>query len=289
MTKSYVHFVKSAQRVLEVLEYFDNEKTSASVTDISRALSYPQSSTSVLLRCLRELGFLYYNRAHRTYRPTARAALLGCWADNGNYRGGKVLSLVDALEERFGETVVVSCGQVDYAVHHLYVARGSAPGSIAIQKGKSGPTLHSIQGELILASYPDQQIRLALHRLNAEEEDPKYRFNITTKLSEMQALRQRGWAISQCPEADGTGSVAIMIPRHNGGGRMIVSIFANFEMIEERGKEIMEEMRQARDDIFGMTPDNVVDNAETIKQIYARGKSNIYGGDRMSLDIPRSQ
>jgi DNA-binding IclR family transcriptional regulator len=240
------------------------------------------------LRCLKELGFLYYNRAHRNYRPTARAALLGCWADNGNYRGGKILSLLDALAERFGETVVLSSAQADYAVHHLHVLRGSSPDAVAIRKGRCGSVLHSNQGELVLASYPDAQIRLALHRVNAEEEDPQRRVNIGAKLAEMQALRQRGWAMSQSPDADGTGSIAILIPRRNGGGRITVSIFSTFDVIEERGNEILKEMLRARDEIFGISLENM-NIPEPARANVARSRSNIYGGDKMSLDIHRSQ
>src|SRR5579864_6351280 len=101
------HVVKSARRVLEVLEYFDAENPSATVGDISKKLHYPQSSTSILLRCLRDLGFLYYNRTTRKYRPTSRSALLGCWAEGGAYRGGRMLDLLDAVAKRVGETVVL--------------------------------------------------------------------------------------------------------------------------------------------------------------------------------------
>ena len=49
--------IKSAQRVLEVLEYFTHDREEATVMDIARAMGYPQSSTSELLSrttaCLR--------------------------------------------------------------------------------------------------------------------------------------------------------------------------------------------------------------------------------------------
>ena len=68
---------RSIKRTLEVLEYFDEENPSASVGGISKELGYPQSSTSILLKSLLNLGYLSYDDKTRTYRPTARVALIG--------------------------------------------------------------------------------------------------------------------------------------------------------------------------------------------------------------------
>ena len=57
--------VKSAARVFEVLEYFDRIRRAATVMEIARTLDYPQSSTSVLLRSMVELGYLEQDPARR--------------------------------------------------------------------------------------------------------------------------------------------------------------------------------------------------------------------------------
>lgn len=258
MSEHRLNFVKSAQRVLEVLEYFDDERSSATVTDISRALSYPQSSTSVLLRCLRELGFLYYNRFHRTYRPTARAALLGCWAEGGVYRGGKMLDLADAICASTGQTVALSTGNVDYVIHHLHVVRGTAADALPVRSGDLEPFLHSPQGSLVLSSYPDAQARLALHRLNSDEEDPELRVSIADKLKEYQLLRQRGWAISVNEQNDGRGIVAVFLPRAKGGDRMVLSIIATADVMEARGEEFLQIILDERNRVFDHPSEEMV-------------------------------
>lgn len=58
--------VKSAGRVLQILEFFDDVKREANVVEICRALGYPQSSTSVLLRSLVQLGYLAYTPKGRS-------------------------------------------------------------------------------------------------------------------------------------------------------------------------------------------------------------------------------
>src|SRR3546814_12190506 len=71
--------VKSAARVLEVLEYFSERQSASSAEEVRRTLGYPQSSTSILLRSLASLGYLNYEPLNRTFRPTIRVALLGAW------------------------------------------------------------------------------------------------------------------------------------------------------------------------------------------------------------------
>ena len=59
--------VKSAGRVLQILEFFDDVRREASVIEICTTLGYPQSSTSALLHSLVVMGFLSYNPATRAW------------------------------------------------------------------------------------------------------------------------------------------------------------------------------------------------------------------------------
>ncbi len=245
------HLVKSARRVLEILEYFDDKSPSATVGDISKELNYPQSSTSILLRCLRDLGFLYYNRTERQYRPTSRAALLGCWAEGGAYRGGRMVSLVDSVAAKLGETVVLTSACIDYAVHHIHVVRGSSESAIDVRAGQSEPVLHSVYGELFLSSYPDKQISLALHRMNAEERDPSRRVNTATKLAELQDIRRRGcWLIHADRNNHVPGLVGMLMPRRKGSDRIVLSVVARSDVIRDRGAEFLQVIREERDHRF---------------------------------------
>jgi DNA-binding IclR family transcriptional regulator len=58
--------VKSAARVMRILEYFDRRKSCANVHAVATALGYPPSSTGALLRSLAATGYLHHDRANRT-------------------------------------------------------------------------------------------------------------------------------------------------------------------------------------------------------------------------------
>lgn len=267
--------IKSAHRVLEILEYFDQDRRFATVMDMSRTLNYPQSSTSELLRCLTRLGYLHYNRVRRTYSPTARVALLGAWVKPSLFRGGPLLSAIDDLAQATGETVILSTSS-NYVLQHLHVIHGNDEHAIDAHAGDELPVLHSPQGRLLLSSYRNENIRSAVHRLNAEEEDISRHVRVAELLSEFANLRERGWIIEQNSDI---GCVAVLLPVGRNMDRLTVSIVAPRDVIVERGQEMLNLLLSRRNDIADrhldedggeMDTDNVVAMPEPVKIISYR-------------------
>lgn len=245
--------IKSARRVLEILEYFDRDRPSATVMDMSRALSYPQSSTSELLRSLTRLGYLHYNRYRRTFSPTARVALLGAWVDPTLFRGGPVLEALDHVAALVGETVLLSTA-TNYVLQHLHVVHGASKEAVSEHAGHEESLLHSPQGRLILSSYRDPHIRSALHRLNAEEPDPERRVRVSETFEELLQLRAKGFAIQPEAREDGSGVIAILLPARRGFERLTLSVIASRETVAARGEEILKIMLQEREHILWQDP-----------------------------------
>ena len=237
MAASASRTIKSAHRVLEILEYFDQDRRHATVMDMSRTLNYPQSSTSELLRCLTRLGYLHHNRVRRTYSPTTRVALLGSWVKPSLFRGGPVLSAIDEVAQLTNETVALSTSS-NYVLQHLHVIHGRGENAIDAHGGDEEPLLHSAQGRLLLSSYRNEHVRSAVHRLNAEEENLELHVRVAEVLSEFAVLRDREWIIEQ--DRNGVGCVAILLPLGRQMDRLSVSVLAKPAVIEQRGQEILD-------------------------------------------------
>lgn len=253
--------IKSAYRVLEILEYFDRKHRTATVMDLSRALSYPQSSTSELLRCLTRLGYLHYDRFKRTYSPTARVALLGAWVEPTLFRGGAVVTVLDRVADALGETVVLSTA-TSYVVQHLHVIDGSHDHAVVEHAGNTDCLLHSAQGKLLLSTYKDAHVRSALHRLNAEEQDPARRVKVAEHMDELIRLRSLGW-ITTADHGDGTGSVAVLLPPRCGTDRLVLSVLAPTPIIQDRAEEIVNIVQEQRKGVLPMPrPKSVARNNE---------------------------
>jgi DNA-binding IclR family transcriptional regulator len=98
---------KIARRVVEVLDYFDDQHPHATVMDIVRRYNRPQSSTSELLSSLVELGLLYKDAPSRSYAPTPRAALMGAASQPSIFRNGILTGIIDRLVAQTGLSAAI--------------------------------------------------------------------------------------------------------------------------------------------------------------------------------------
>lgn len=235
--------IKSARRVLELLEYLGQHQT-ATVMDVARALDYPQSSTSELLRCLVHLGYLSQDRTKRTYRPTARVPLMGAWVEPALFRNGLLLPSLDTLASVTGQTVVLA-NAFNYSAHTLHVIAGRSPDAVdSVARQRS--LVHSAVGRLLLGSFSDSKIKKALHRLNAEELDPDRRVRAAEFTVQLGTIRSKGYDVDLGEGGETPveyGSVALLIPRTVAAQRLVVSIAAPVEIIEDNRNTYIEALR----------------------------------------------
>jgi DNA-binding IclR family transcriptional regulator len=112
--------VKSTARTLEILELFNAMRRPLRLNEIFASLSYPQSSTTSLLRSMVSLGYLNYNRGARVYFPTPKVEALGSWIHHQVFGEGELLDLIQSVFDAVQETVVI-WAQNDIYVQHLRV------------------------------------------------------------------------------------------------------------------------------------------------------------------------
>ncbi len=204
--------VKSAQRVVQIFEFFAARQTPAGLMDVARALGMPASSTSALLGTLHSLGYLDYNRHERTFVPTLRAALLGIWVNDMFLADGTVLRLMYELRENTGETVVLGT-QSGLRVQYIHVlhslARRSGP---EVATGRLRPLLSSAVGQLILSLKENKEILAMARRINAEEKDPSRRMRTDDLMRRIDACRREGYGYTEGATTPGAGIVAVLLP-----------------------------------------------------------------------------
>jgi len=186
--------VKSAGRTLQILEFFDEVQREACVTEISRALHYPQSSTSVLLRSLVSMGYLQHDRYKRTYFPTRRVSLLGSWVDQSLMQRGELLDAAESLHRASQQTVVMATANGLYA-QYIYVqrARRDAESNDPASIGRMLPVARTAVGKALLSTYDETYIAKLVRRLNAERNESEEPINHIEFYSELKTGRRRGW------------------------------------------------------------------------------------------------
>lgn len=66
------HRVKTALRVIEIIEIFSREQKPLALSELARELNAPASSCLALVRTLLSLGYLYETSRRQGYYPTGR-------------------------------------------------------------------------------------------------------------------------------------------------------------------------------------------------------------------------
>jgi DNA-binding IclR family transcriptional regulator len=183
---------KTARRVIEVLEYFDEQHPQATVMDIVRRYKRPQSSTSELLASLVDMGILYKDPTARSYSPTPRAALLGSISQPRPIREGRLTVLVDRLSAQTGLSTAV-LGLVGLNAQ-LFRWKAAPEGHGRLASGLLGRLSDSAAGWLLLSTLPPQRREGMLRRLNAEA-SPDARFNHAEVIERVEQCAQLGYAI----------------------------------------------------------------------------------------------
>jgi DNA-binding IclR family transcriptional regulator len=172
---------KIARRVVEVLDYFDDQHPQATVMDIVRRYNRPQSSTSELLSSLVELGLLYKDAFSRSYSLTPRAALLGAIAQPEMIRSGGMTSLIDRLVAQTGLGVGIF-GMVGLNTQIIAYKAGSRLIASSDPKGVSSglqdPLCNTAAGWLLLSTISQPRRDGIVRRLNAEA-SPEHKFQVT--------------------------------------------------------------------------------------------------------------
>jgi len=229
--------IKSASRVLEILEIFDEPDRTFSVMEVARRLDYPQSSTSELLRSLVAQGYLLHDRKARTYHPTARVAVLGAWVQPSLFRDGKLLPLMDALAEECGEAVVLG-STVGVELKHVHVVGGSLPQRLR------GATCHHLLrspfGWTLLSTLWRENVRKIVHRLNAESElEFRVRFDDLDVI--LENVSRQGYAVG--PIDEDYAAISVLLPKTMGDERLSIGLIASRTVIEAKRDALVRMLR----------------------------------------------
>lgn len=236
--------IKSADRVLDILEMFNDGRNSVTVMDVARALNVPQSSTSELLGSLVRRGYLTRKRGERSFRPTSRVALLGAWVHPELYRSGSLLTLMDQLRAQTGLTVTL-CSMFGVSLKHIHVV-GDLPEPYTC--GSDQHLLQSPFGHVILSTMYRENVRLIVHRVNAESasEDQVRFLDLDQKVEQ---VSRQGYAMGAFSLEH--SALAVLLPQSMGEEQLSLGVVGLEAEIEERRDELLRSMRQAISSFIG--------------------------------------
>jgi DNA-binding IclR family transcriptional regulator len=214
---------KTARRLIEVLEFFDERNGQASVMDIARRFNRPQSSTSELLAILVEMGLLYKDPRSRTFTPTPRAALLGSMCQPALIRDGRLCMMIERLRAETGLGAAV-LGMVGLEAQVFgWAAGASSPGSHALAGGARTPLQESVAGWLLLSTLPPQRREGALRRLRSEAPEDR-KFNPADIEETVRTCRDQSFAVGPAGFGDRAEMCAVLLPGECGAQAVVLGL-----------------------------------------------------------------
>jgi DNA-binding IclR family transcriptional regulator len=209
---------KTARRVIEVLEFFDEQNRHATVMDIARRYKRPQSSTSELLAILVEMGLLYKDANSRVFMPTPRAAMLGSLFQPSIVRDGRLTMMTERLSAQTGLGVAV-VGMVGLDAQVFRWLGGATPLPTTLPNGVAGgvqaPLHENAAGWLLLSTVAPERREGVLRRLRAEAPDDQ-KFNLAELAERVQACADTGFAVGPAGLGSTAQSCVVLLPAEAG-------------------------------------------------------------------------
>jgi DNA-binding IclR family transcriptional regulator len=203
--------VKSAQRVLELLEYFAEVRQPSSVGAIAQALGWPQSSTSVLLKGLAESGYFDHDSRTRLYTPNVRISMATAWVQEHMYSEHNLLRLMEGVLAKSGHTVMIGTRR-GLHVRYLHVLQATREGRFLAKIGSLRSLFHSAAGKVLLTTMPEREVADLLRKANGLETVRANRMEFTTVRHEIESVRRQGYAISTGASMPGAAALAVLVP-----------------------------------------------------------------------------
>jgi DNA-binding IclR family transcriptional regulator len=211
---------KTARRVIEVLEFFDEQNRQATVMDIARRYNRPQSSTSELLTILVEMGVLYKDAGSRSYKPTPRAAMLGSLCQPNVVRDGRISMLTERLVAQTGLGTAFM-GMVGLHAQIFRWMQGSKPLAATIYGGLQKRLCESAAGWLLLSTISPERREGLIRRLRAEAPDDR-KFSSAALSERVQECGRHGYVVGPSGFSPNTDMCAVLLPGETGERPMVL-------------------------------------------------------------------
>lgn len=204
--------VKSAARVLQLLELFDRVQTPLTLKEITHLTDIPQSSAAALLGKLIDLSYIAHDRRTHEYVPTTQVSHLGRWiGDDGVASDVFVQKAIETLNQTTGETAVAAVRRSTYA-RYVLVKQQRRPTVVPTLPGVLRPICTSATGLALLSQHDDASLRRIVAQAQRERRGIIKKTSLPEVRQHLEHYRKFGFVISRGGVFDNTGMVAALLP-----------------------------------------------------------------------------
>lgn len=265
--------VKSAKRVLQILELFKEARRPLSTTDIATLFNYPISSTAALLKSLATLGYLHFDRVTRTYQASLRVGLLGGWSYSGSFAPDTLNRVTERLARESGLTVVLALRN-EIHIQYIGVVASQARVRYCLPVGSRQRLIDTAMGRALLSLDQDAAIDRLVHRANADRNESQRRVDLAELRAEISQIRRTGYVYSGDGffNFNGAGGVASPIPAPANEPPLVLGLGGPAEDVERDRRILIELVLSAACDIKTNVESGTPERRHSISRAYAARK-----------------
>lgn len=239
--------IKSAARVLEVLELFAETRAPLRQKFIVERLAYPQSSTTGLLKSLVALGYLNYHRASRTYFPTTRVAAVGDWINHFIYGSGQLIAMMRRIHDET-EEVVALVSQNDLFIQYLRVIEPDHPHKYPVPEGAMRLLTQSGAGLVLLSRMPDRTVTRLVRHIDIHPAAGGIRVDVPRLIAQLHRIRATGHCFLSGIPFPEAATISMPLPDAPHGIPLAIGVGGTVARVTEGRARIIAVMRAAVED-----------------------------------------
>lgn len=215
--------VKSAARILQILELLDDFRCPLNAAQIIEELELPQASAAALLRTMVSLGYLHMNPAGRTFEPTARIVLLGSWQAGRLHNAGPLTRMMDRLAAATGESIMLATRSAHF-VRYIHFVPAARLQRYRLPRGSLAHLTETTSGVTLLSLSSNADIRKMVTWINARKPDHEARTSADDIIERVERIRAQGYAFNEGSVNPETISFTVILPFKDGDSPLALTI-----------------------------------------------------------------
>lgn len=229
--------VKSANRVLSILETISNSKSGLTHVEITEALNIPKSSLTALLSDLIDQEYLLQNKPSKRFTLGPKILILARKYSENTDIISHGRNFVNEISKETTETVTLSI-RIGFNALVTYKVDSDRPILPNVQVGKRLPLYAAAAGKVMLAFFSEEEIERYLNSVDLVKFTPKTIVDREQIIADLIEIRQSGLAYNR--EGFREGITAIAAPVFDHQKAVIASItISALTFLLDSNKEII--------------------------------------------------
>lgn len=232
--------VKSAARVLDIVEILATEPDGLSFTDIARRLGFPKSSLHGLLGTLTDRGYVGFDSERHVYGLGIRV-----WEHGQAYLRhrdllGEATRVMEAIVREINETVQLA---VLDGLENVYLHKVDCSHPLRLQSevGKRLQAHATGLGKVLLAYLPPEELEARLRARPLVRFTPHTPTDPDALLRELEVVRRQGFGVDDQEYTPGLRCVAV--PIREPGGRVATAMSASIPIMRAGPEQLAAALR----------------------------------------------